>query len=165
MKRAALCFMIFSSLHTLLFSDPLEPGSPVPQVKAVTDTGETLDLGAELAEGTTLVFFYPKAMTPGCTRQACSLRDSWDELQQRSVAIYGVSGDTAATQAEFREKHALPFTLLADTEGELAKAFNKSRWSRHAYIFHDGVLVWRDLSAATARQADEVLSALDELQL
>jgi peroxiredoxin Q/BCP len=130
----------------------------------LTDQGTTLDLGEALSVGTTLVFFYPKAMTPGCVKQACSLRDGWDVLQSRNVSIFGVSSDTAKTQAQFRDKYTLPFTLLADTDGKIADAFSKGRWSRQAYIFKDGILVWRDLTAATSKQATEILAALDELE-
>lgn len=156
--------MIFSLLHTFLSADELAVGSPAPQIKAVTDQGETIDFGAALSKGTTLVFFYPKAMTPGCTKQACSLRDGWDELQTREVQIFGVSGDAAKTQAEFKAKHTLPFTLIADTEGTVCEAFGKGRYSRQAYLFKDGVLVWRDLKAATSEQSAEVLAALDALE-
>lgn len=156
--------MIFSLLQSALFGEPLEIGSPAPTVKSTDDKGEIIDLGAALSSGTTLVFFYPKALTGGCTKQACSLRDAWDELQARDVQIFGVSTDTAKLQAEFRDKHTLPFTLIADTDGAVCKAFGKGRYSRQAYIFREGVLVWRDLSAATSKQAAEVLAALDELQ-
>jgi peroxiredoxin Q/BCP len=156
--------MIFSFITSLLLADSLGLGSPAPQLKVLTDQGTALDLGEALSVGTTLVFFYPKAMTPGCVKQACSLRDGWDVLQSRNVSIFGVSSDTAKTQAQFRDKYTLPFTLLADTDGKIADAFSKGRWSRQAYIFKDGILVWRDLTAATSKQATEVLAALDELE-
>ena len=156
--------MIFSFITSFLLANSLELGSPAPQLKVLTDQGTTLDLGEALSVGTTLVFFYPKAMTPGCVKQACSLRDGWDELQSRNVSIFGVSSDTAKTQAQFRNKYTLPFTLLADTDGQIADAFSKSRWSRQAYIFKDGILVWRDLKAATSKQSTEILAALDELE-
>jgi len=163
MKTLVHTLMIFSFLHTLLLADPLELGSPAPQIEALTDAGATIDFGAALSEGTALVFFYPKAMTPGCTKQACSLRDGWDALQAREVKIFGVSSDTVETQAEFRDKHSLPFTLIADTEGTVSQAFGKGRWSRQAYLFKNGTLVWRDLKASTSGQADDVLAALDGL--
>lgn len=164
MKTPLLTLMIFSFLHSLLVADPLDLGSPAPQIEALTDQGETIDLGAALSAGTTLVFFYPKAMTPGCTKQACSLRDGWEALQAREVKIFGISSDTAETQAEFKDKHSLPFTLIADTEGAVSKAFGKNKWSRQAYIFKDGTLVWRDMKASTSDQADDVLAALDNLE-
>jgi peroxiredoxin Q/BCP len=155
--------MVFSFITSFLLANSLELGSPAPQLTVLTDQGTALDLGEALSAGTTLVFFYPKAMTPGCVKQACSLRDGWDELQSRNVSIFGVSSDTAKTQAQFRDKYTLPFTLLADTDGQIADAFSKGRWSRQAYIFKDGILVWRDLKAATSEQATEILAALDEL--
>ena len=163
MKKLFVLVMIFSFITSFLLANSLELGSPAPQLKVLTDQGTTLDLGEALSAGTTLVFFYPKAMTPGCVKQACSLRDGWDEIQSRNVSIFGVSSDTAKTQAQFRDKYTLPFTLLADTDGQIADAFSKSRWSRQAYIFKDGILVWRDLKAATSEQATEILVALDEL--
>ena len=164
MKKLFALVMIFSLITSFLLADSLEIGSPAPQLKVLTDEGTTLDLGKALSEGTKVVFFYPKAMTPGCVKQACSLRDGWDELQSRNVSIFGVSSDTAKTQAQFRDKYTLPFTLLADTDGQIADAFSKSRWSRQAYIFKDGILVWRDLKAATSEQATEIIAALDELE-
>ena len=155
--------MVFSFITSFSQANSLELGSPAPVIEVLTDQGTTLDLGEALSTGTALVFFYPKAMTPGCVKQACSLRDGWDELQARNVSIFGVSSDTAEKQAQFRDKYTLPFTLLADTDGRIADAFSKSRWSRQAYLFRDGILVWRDLKAATSKQAADVLVALDEL--
>lgn len=164
MKKLFALVMIFSFITSLLLANSLELGSPAPKLKVFTDQGTTLNLGETLSTGITLVFFYPKAMTPGCVKQACSLRDGWDELQSRDLRIFGVSSDTVKTQAQFRDKYTLPFTLLADTDGKIADAFSKSRWSRQAYLFKDGILVWRDLKAATSKQAAEIIAALDELE-
>ena len=163
MKKLFILIMVLSFITSFSQANSLELGSPAPVIEVLTDQGTTLDLGEALSTGTALVFFYPKAMTPGCVKQACSLRDGWDELQARNVSIFGVSSDTAQKQAQFRDKYTLPFTLLADTDGRIADAFSKSRWSRQAYLFRDGILVWRDLKAATSKQAAEVLVALDEL--
>jgi peroxiredoxin Q/BCP len=164
MKSKSFAIMIFSFISSLLAASPLEIGSAAPQITAPDHEGKQVDLGKELSQGTTLVFFYPKALTPGCTKQACSLRDGWDELQTRDVKIFGVSSDTAATQTVFRNKYNLPFTLIADTDQIVSKAFGKNRWSRQAYIFRDGKLVWIDLKASTSDQASDVLLALDALK-
>ncbi len=164
MPPLLLPLMIFSLLTSFLSGEPLEIGATAPNVSATDHQGNTIDLGRELSEGTVLVYFYPKAMTPGCTKQACSLRDGWDELQAREVSIFGVSSDTAEAQAEFHNKYQLPFALIADTDQAVCKAFGKGRWSRQAYLFRDGKLVWRDLNASTTNQADDVLAALDALQ-
>lgn len=163
MQKIVIFFMTVTSFYNLLGAEALRVGSKAPDVLSVDHSGEPIDLGHALNEGTTLVFFYPKAMTPGCTKQACSLRDGWDELKDREVKVYGVSSDTAETQLAFKNRHELPFTLVADRNKTVAKAFGKSRWSRQAYLFRDGVLVWRDLSASTGKQMSDVIEALDAL--
>lgn len=162
--KPLILLMALSFFHSFLGAEALEIGAPAPQVQSTDHEGKPIDLGQALSEGTVLVFFYPKAMTPGCTKQACSLRDGWDILSARNVSIYGVSSDTAATQAEFRNRYSLPFTLIADRDQSVAKAFSKGRWSRQAYLFKDGILVWRDLSASTSGQFDDVIAALDALK-
>ena len=156
--------MIATLFSNILNADTLEIGSPVPKVSSVDHEGNTVDLGNELSEGITVIFFYPKAMTPGCTAQACSLSNAWDELKSRDIKVFGVSSDTAKTQAAFRDKYQLPFTLIADTDKAVSKAFGKNRWSRQAYIFKNGLLVWKDLTASTKNQAADVLKALENLK-
>ena len=163
MKRILLLAMILTSLFGEVLGAPLEVGAAAPEVTTWDHEGNPFDLGAALKEGTVLVFFYPKAHTGGCTKQVCSLRDSWDELAARDLKVFGVSSDPAETQASFKDKYELPFVLIADQDQRVCDAFGKGRFSRQAYIFKDGVLVWRDLKAATSEQADEVLAALDSL--
>lgn len=162
-KKLVFLGMILSTLFGSLFADSLEVGASAPSVMTVDHKGQPIDLGKALNEGTVLVFFYPKAHTGGCTKQVCSLRDSWDLLEVKGLKIFGVSSDPAETQASFAAKYELPFTLIADTELKVCDAFKKNRFSRQAYIFKDGVLVWRDLKASTANQAEDVLAALETL--
>lgn len=165
MKHSLFALLLLSIAPScMLAEEPLEIGAPAPQLEVVDHNGKTIDLGKALNEGTTLVIFYPKAHTGGCTKQVCSLRDSWDILKEREVQVFGISSDTAETQKSFKDKYELPFTLIADTDQRVANAFGKSRWSRHAYIFKDGKLVWRDLKASTAKQADDALAALDAMR-
>lgn len=70
-----------------------------------------------------VVFFYPKASTPGCTAEACNLRDNWETFQKEGYDILGVSADTPKRQQNFKNKHELPFPLLADEEKEIINAF------------------------------------------
>lgn len=161
-----ICFiMLLSAINQALLGDSLTVGAPAPKVSGLDNTGQMVDLGAKLQSGTTLVFFYPMAMTPGCTQQACSLRDNWSLLQERAVKVYGISSDSVESQQKFLSRHNFPFPLIADSNKSIAKAFGKSRWSRHAYLFHNGKLVWLDTSASTSKQADDVLQALDTLDL
>lgn len=70
-----------------------------------------------------LIYFYPKADTPGCTQQACSVRDAWDELQARGVSVVGISPDPPARQMKFDRKHGLNFPLLSDPDHKVAEAY------------------------------------------
>ena len=143
---------------------PLEMGAAIPEVTVLSDEGKPVTLSRAAAKGYALVYFYPKADTPGCTAQACSLRDEYTALQQKGVAIFGVSADKVEAQAKFREKYHLPFTLLADPEKKVMDAFGVPRMGgfarRQAFLFKDGVLVWRDLKASTKEQAADVLKAI-----
>jgi peroxiredoxin Q/BCP len=117
-------------------------------------------------EGFTLVYFYPKADTPGCTAQACSIRDDFAGLQARGVRVVGVSSDGPEAQLRFKEKYRLPFPLLADTDHAVAKAFGVrlmlGMTHRQSFLIKAGRIVWRDLSASTRDQARDVLSALEK---
>src|ERR1700749_5319596 len=93
----------------------LKLGDAIPAVAAKDQNGQEVNLG-ESKTGYTLVYFYPKAMSPGCTAQACSLRDSYTELQQKGVKVFGVSLDSVEAQKEFEQKDHLPFELLSDTD-------------------------------------------------
>lgn len=143
----------------------IEVGAALPAVTVNDQNGKPVELAAAGAKGYTLVYFYPKADTPGCTKQACSLRDGYADLQKKGVVIFGVSGDTVAEQKAFEEKYKLPFRLLADTEFKVMDGFgvpHKGQYAtRQAFLFKDGKLVWRDLKAKTSEQAADVLKAID----
>lgn len=102
---------------------PLDVGQQAPDITLTDDTGATISLRALTGKRVGL-YFYPKDDTPGCTAQACSLRDSWSQFSAvDDVVIYGVSPQDAASHVKFRAKHDLPFQLLVDDEHELANAF------------------------------------------
>jgi peroxiredoxin Q/BCP len=143
----------------------IEIGGDAPSVSATIQDGSQVDLGAQFKDGITLVFFYPKADTPGCTAQACSLRDSFSELTDKGIKIYGVSSDSPKNQAAFIEKYNLPFDLVADKDKVVSKAFDRGWMSRQAYLIKDGKVIWRDLSASTRSQAADVKQALMDLGL
>ncbi|HEX7424922.1 MAG TPA: thioredoxin-dependent thiol peroxidase [Terriglobales bacterium] len=72
---------------------------------------------------TVVLYFYPKADTPGCTKEACGFRDTYQEIKKTGVVLLGISADTAAAQKKFQDKFSLPFTLLADAEKKIANLF------------------------------------------
>jgi len=142
----------------------LDVGAALPAVSSTDEAGSEVKLAEAGAAGWTLVYFYPKADTPGCTKQACSLRDSYAVLTEKKVRVFGVSLDDVAAQKAFKEKYKLPFTLLADKEGKVADAFGVPHAmgfaKRQAFLFKDGKLVWRDLAASTDQQAADVLAEI-----
>lgn len=145
-------------------AEPLANGAALPAVSQNNQNDQLVNLAETGAAGFLLVYFYPKADTPGCTKQACSLRDAYEQLTGKGVRIYGVSMDSVKAQKAFQEKYNLPFELLADEDGAVVKAFGVPKTmgfaKRQAFLFKDGKLVWRDLSASTAQQAADVLEFL-----
>ena len=143
---------------------PLAEGAQIPAVTQKNQNGQEVNLAEAGAAGYTLVYFYPKADTPGCTKQACSLRDAYQTLTDKGVKVFGVSMDAVEKQKAFQEKYKLPFELLADTDGVVADAFDVPRiggfTKRQAFLFEDGKLVWRDLSASTDKQAEDILKVI-----
>ena len=87
-------------------------GNPAPDFTLASDSGEMVTLSS--FRGSPIVlFFYPKSDTPGCTRQACGIRDAWHEFERRGAVVLGVSSDTQAAQARFKAKYELPFPVQA----------------------------------------------------
>ncbi|HMO37956.1 MAG TPA: thioredoxin-dependent thiol peroxidase [Saprospiraceae bacterium] len=100
----------------------LKEGDQAPNFQGINDQGEPVSL-ADFSGKKLILFFYPKADTPGCTAEACSLRDAYDDLRARGFELLGVSPDTAKKQGNFRKKYNFPFPLLADTEQAVLQAY------------------------------------------
>ncbi|MBO6575098.1 MAG: peroxiredoxin [Rhodothermales bacterium] len=102
-----------------------EIGAPAPPFAGPTQDGHVSS--DELRGKKVALYFYPRDNTPGCTKQACNLRDNFEALQDAGVVIVGVSDDPAAKHAKFAEKFDLPFPLIADTEHEVLNAYGARR--------------------------------------
>jgi thioredoxin-dependent peroxiredoxin len=162
-------FLIFT-LHVQ--ATPLTVGAPAPKVSAVDQEGKTIHFADLYAQGVTLVYFYPKAGTSGCTAEACSLRDSYEKLHAQGLQIIGVSRDKPDAQKHFQQENKLPFTLVADTDGKVAEAFGVPMMmggiipvaERQSFIVKNGKVAWNSLKAKTEGSAEEVQTALDGLK-
>ena len=99
-----------------------QPGDPVPAFEMQAEDGATVS-NASLIGQRYVLYFYPKDDTPGCTTQACSLRDNYDRVTSAGVEVFGVSPDSVASHIRFREKYDLPYRLLADVGHRTADAF------------------------------------------
>ncbi|WP_394826319.1 peroxiredoxin [Pendulispora albinea] len=100
----------------------LEVGKPAPDFSAKAHDGTNLHLAA-LKGKSVVVYFYPKDETPGCTKEACSFRDAWVQLGKKNVVLIGISADDEASHKKFAEHHKLPFLLVSDPDGSIAKSF------------------------------------------
>jgi len=94
----------------------LEAGSKAPEFVLQDENGEDVSLTDLLADGPLILYFYPADFTPGCTREACSIRDIHQKIQSVGLRVAGISPQDAASHAKFRDKHDLPFTLLCDPD-------------------------------------------------
>jgi peroxiredoxin Q/BCP len=103
-------------------TERLEPGIPAPDFSLLDQDGKTVSL-ADLRGEKTVLYFYPAAMTPGCTTQACDFRDSISSLQGAGYRVVGISRDEPATLAEFRARDGLTFTLLSDPDHAVHSAY------------------------------------------
>jgi peroxiredoxin Q/BCP len=101
----------------------LKPGDKVPSISGTLQDGSAFDFAAP-REGPLVVYFYPKAFTPGCTREACGFRDAHEELMGVAGSrILGVSRDTPEQLLKFKQQYRLPFDLVADKDGAVSRAF------------------------------------------
>ena len=153
----------------------LKEGDQAPDFTVHTDTGEEFRLSA-LKGKRVVLYFYPKADTPGCTTEACEFRDDTAAFKKKKVEIVGVSPDKSAAQAKFKGKYDLPFTLLADQDKAVAQAYGvwqeKNMYGRKVMgivrstflIGADGLLKeeWRGLKVPG--HVDDVLKAVKALK-
>ena len=101
----------------------LDTNDKAPEFTLPDQDGHDISLTALLKDGPAILFFYPADFTPGCTREACSIRDLHRELTKAGITVAGISPQSSDSHKRFREKHSLPFTLLADETKEVIKMF------------------------------------------
>jgi peroxiredoxin Q/BCP len=149
----------------------IEEGKPAPDFELPTDGGETIKL-SELRGKPVVLYFYPKDDTPGCTTQACGIRDAYGEFEKAGAVVLGVSPDSEKSHGKFKSKYELPFTLLADTDHSVAeqygvwgqKSFAGKKYmgvNRSTFVIDaDGNVKRVLLDVKPANHADDVLEAL-----
>ena len=149
----------------------IEEGQPAPDFELSSDKGERVRLSS-LRGKPVVLYFYPKDDTPGCTVQACAIRDAWGEFEGRGAVVLGVSPDSVDSHEKFRDKYGLPFTLLADEDHSVAETYGvwvEKSMSGKTYmgierstfvIDADGNLARVMLRVKPDEHADDVLAAL-----
>src|SRR5437868_13566791 len=151
----------------------VEEGKPAPDFELTSDSGEQVKL-SEFRGKPVVLYFYPKDDTPGCTTQACGIRDVYGDFRDRGAVVLGVSPDDEASHVKFKEKYSLPFTLLADPWHEVAERYGvwKERnmygkksmgIERSTFVIHaDGNVAKATRRVKPDTHAADVLAALDE---
>jgi peroxiredoxin Q/BCP len=146
-----------------------------PDFTLLDDTGTQRSLSDEVGKWV-VIYFYPKDDTPGCTKEACAIRDIYDEFAQLGVTVFGVSKDSVASHAKFKVKYQLPFTLLSDETGEMIDAYGALQEKRMFGKSFQGVVRMSYLvnpagevakvypTVSPTEHAHEILKDLSELQ-
>jgi peroxiredoxin Q/BCP len=109
----------------------VEEGQEAPDFELASDAGQRVRL-SQFRGQPVVLYFYPKDDTPGCTAQACGIRDSYDDFEQRGAVVLGVSPDEESSHVKFKQKYGLPFTLLADRDHEVAEQYGV--WGERKYM-------------------------------
>jgi peroxiredoxin Q/BCP len=150
----------------------LDIGDEAPAFELPDQNGETVSLSSFRGRRV-VVYFYPRAATPGCTTEACGFRDAYDRFRERDVTVVGISDDPVEDLAPFADEHDLPFRLLSDESGEVAGAYDsygeKSMFgrtfhgvSRNTYVVDPGGRIARVYEGVSPEgHAEEILADLD----
>ena len=117
-----LCVILFSVFKAKAQSKVVV-GDLVPSFSLKDQSGNTFDLDEYIGKTAMVIYFYPKDDTPGCTKEACSFRDSYEAFTDKNIKVIGISSDDVESHKNFAAKYNLPFTLLADTESEVRALF------------------------------------------
>jgi peroxiredoxin Q/BCP len=133
----------------------VETGKPAPDFSLRSDSGDTVRL-SDLRGRPVVVYFYPKDDTPGCTTQACAIRDSWSEFERAGATVLGISPDSTESHEKFRSKFTLPFPLLADEDHAVAEAYGawgekKNYGKTYMGIIRSGFVIDPDGNVAAAK--------------
>lgn len=162
-----------AALDLLFAADPvreeLKVGDSAPLFELKTHEGKTFDLAHQRGRWT-ILYFYPKADTPGCTKQACLYRDSIEKIRNLGVDVFGISADTVDAQALFREKFNLNYPLLADPQGKAIQAYGTKmplgKMSRRSTFIIDPNLIIRSVeeNVDPVKDAENVVRTIDSLQ-
>ncbi len=145
----------------------LEENTIAPNFTLKNQDGKDVSL-SDYAGKWTLIYFYPKDDTPGCTKEACALRDNFPFYEDTGIEILGISKDSPASHTKFIQKYSLPFTLLSDSEGSVAKTYRANGMlgtKRISYLVSpNGTIAKSYPKVSPATHAQEVLEDLKKLQ-
>lgn len=176
MKKKIAYFALFVVLILTVFSvfrssaqNPLKVGDKIPSFELKDQSGENFDIDQYIGNTAMVIYFYPKDDTPGCTKEACSFRDSYEAFTDKNIKVIGISSDDVESHKNFAAKYNLPFTLLADTESEVRDLFGvKSNAfglipGRVTYVVDQKgeIIFMYDSQLKAAKHIEESIKAID----
>jgi peroxiredoxin Q/BCP len=137
----------------------LKIGDKAPAIEAIDQNGKKLSLN-DFAGSKVILYFYPKDDTPGCTAEACNLRDNYSKLLEKGFKIIGVSADSVKSHQKFTDKYSLPFSLIPDTDKNIIKAYGA--WGRKKFMGkeYDGII----RKTFVISELGEILNIFDKVE-
>lgn len=173
----SLILAALAALTAEAAEEPLKVGDTAPDVVLIPETkgeeaGNPVKLSDFAGKKNVLLAFYPKAFTPGCTKQMCGYRDDMARFKEGETEVFAVSGDQQAESDRFKEEHQLPYAVIGDAEGAIAKAFAVPRVERNgvAYLQRSVFLIdkagrirYVNLDYNVGRDAEPLFEAVEEL--
>ena len=167
LKRVGSSIILGGTFVVAPASAALKVGDKAPDIVAPLSDGTTFNMKEWLPRAPIVLYFYPKDNTPGCTTEACSLRDDFAEFRNLKATVVGSSYDSVESHQAFIQKHHLPFPLIADTDKKVAKAFGVGGIlfaNRSTFIINSkGTIVYANPSVDAAKNSGDVRAALAAL--
>lgn len=145
----------------------LKVGDAAPLFSAASSDGSTVELKSLIGKGPIVLYFYPKDDTPGCTKEACGLRDDFAAYRKLAATVFGISYDTVESHKKFIEKYHLPFALLSDRDKTIAKAYGADGMlfpKRMTFVIdRAGKIAWMNPKVSPSTHSAELQAALKGL--
>jgi peroxiredoxin Q/BCP len=169
MKKIPLIIAVLFVSSVFAHADMPKVGDKAPDFTVGASNGTTVRLKDYVGKGNIVLYFYPKDDTPGCTKEACGIRDTFDEFKGLNAIVFGVSFDSVESHKKFIEKYKLPFVLLADTDKKVAKEYGVASDSsayaaRVTFIINkEGNIAFVHPKVNPATHAAEIRAALNTL--
>lgn len=148
----------------------IEKGEKIPQFELKNQEGNLFNSDEVIGKKPAVIYFYPKDFTPGCTKEACSFRDSYEDFQEAGAEVIGISNDSEKSHAKFAKKYKLPFVLLSDANGRVRKKFGIKKSllglvpGRETFVVNaEGEIIFKFNSLDASKHMSKALNAIKKL--
>ena len=170
MKKILLASMFYAVASVAHAASPAV-GKPAPLFELKNQDGKVFKLADRKGQGFTVLFFYPKAGTPGCTKQACAFRDSIKVIREKGAEVYGISADSVESEKKFHDEHKMTFDLLSDADAKVIELYDVkmpvvSMAKRQTFILNSDLVVVEHFDDVDpSLDAKNVAQAIERLKM